>query len=53
MGWKKLACTRCAQTLRTGDDYYEVPGLGDYCPDCMEGLLAHWKRTEGDVVDRI
>ena len=46
-------CRRCAQTLAPGEAYYAVPGLGDYCPDCGEALLASWRRREGDVTDRI
>lgn len=53
MAWEGISCRRCADGFRPGDEYYDVPGLGPYCPDCMEGLLAHWRRTEGDVTDRL
>ncbi len=47
------SCRRCADRFWQGDTYYEVPMLGDYCPDCMDGLLSGWRRTEGDVTDRL
>ena len=46
-------CCRCGDFFRPGDDYYDVPGAGAICPDCMDGLLEDWRRTEGDVLDRI
>ena len=48
-----ISCRRCADRFWQGDTYYEVPMLGAYCPDCMEGLLSDWRRTEGDVTDRL
>ena len=48
-----ISCRRCADRLRQGDTYYEVPMLGAYCPDCMDGLLCAWRRKEGDVTDRL
>ena len=50
---KPHACRRCAAAFLTGETYYAVPGLGDYCPDCGEALMASWRRWEGDVTDRI
>ena len=47
------SCRRCADRFLQGDTYYEVPMLGAYCPDCMEGLLSKWRCTEGDVTDRL
>ena len=47
------SCRRCGEAFYPGDTRYDVPGLGSWCPDCMEGLLARWRRREGDVVDRI
>ena len=48
-----ISCRRCADVFRQGDSYYDVPTLGAYCPDCMEGLRSAWRRTEGDVTDRL
>ena len=48
-----ISCRRCADEFQQGDSYYDVPMLGAYCPDCMEGLLSAWRRTEGDVTDRL
>ena len=45
-------CRRCRECFRLGDAYYEVPGMGPYCPDCAEALFESWRREEGDVVDR-
>ena len=45
-------CCRCRESFRPGDAYYDVPGEGIFCPDCMEALTARWRREEGDVVDR-
>ena len=50
---ERSSCRRCAEWFRQGDTYYEVPMLGAYCPDCMDGLLSGWRRTEGDEVDRL
>lgn len=47
------ACRRCAAVFCSGEPYYAVPGLGDYCSDCGEALFAAWRRAEGDVTDRI
>ena len=45
-------CRRCRESFRPGDTYYDVPGAGVFCPDCMEALAARWRREEGDVADR-
>ena len=45
-------CARCGDLLRPGDDYFDVPGLGAVCPDCMDRVLEDWRRTEGDIIER-
>lgn len=47
-----VTCVRCREDMRLGDDYYETP-IGDFCPDCAEALFESWRRTMGDVIERI
>ena len=46
-------CRRCRESFRPGDTYYDVPGEGIFCPDCMEAALRRWKRWVGDTVERV
>lgn len=48
-----ITCRRCHEEFQHGDEYYNVPILGTYCPDCGEALFKSWLRIEGEDVDRI
>lgn len=44
-------CHRCRDTLRFGDEYYDLDGL-ILCPDCAEELFASCLRYVGDTTDK-
>ena len=47
------SCRHCRETFFPGDRFYDVPGFGLFCPDCMSALAATWRVTEGESVDRL
>ena len=36
-----MECDNCGDEIREGDDFFDVPGAGRFCENCMAG----WKLT--------
>ena len=48
-----ITCRRCHEQFQPGDESYNVPILGTYCPDCGEALFKSWLCIEGETIDRL
>lgn len=47
-------CDYCHEIIRPGDDYYEFPIFGAVvCSECIWQALKPYRRTEGDIIDRL
>ena len=33
-------CENCKEGIYEGDDYYNIPGYGDLCEDCIKEFAA-------------
>ena len=45
-----LLCHHCRETLRQGDEYYDIGVI--LCPDCFDAWCNSILRTVGDVIDK-